>query len=218
MGTNKGGYQIINFKNNDLLLSPNVPGLYELIEGSYYKAIMLEGLNFGGVEKHSVYSIPTLSGSSYVFQNVYGYDISIDSDDNVSVASTAIVYKSTIEGGTLDNAKPIYCHPITIIKPNTYRLTALIFNNSVTALTLSTFKDFIDNLYTSVGSNARVMLSGAYNTGNGVIIASFIGKSDAGYSVYGLDTSGNDKYVTNADFDQIFANDTVFVDGVNKIN
>lgn len=222
MNNNAGGYQIINLDNQDLLQSPTIPGLYDLIEGTK-KPVRLSRINFGGVEKHDVVSMPVVSGSDYVFENIYGYDISIDSDDNVSVASTAIVYKSTIEGGTLDNAKPIYCHPITIsntVDTSTLTLkgTMLIFNNAETAFTKNTFIYWLDNLFNEVGSVLRLMISGGIHVDGELSTLSYIGKTTAtDYYIIGVKSSGGEFYksYTTEEFVSLIAE---FFDGVNKIN
>ena len=132
--------------------------------------------------------------------------------------------KALVEGGTLENAKPIYCHPITIqcngetIK---CRLTCLIFNNDSTPFTLDSFKAYVDALYASVSDTIRIMMSGAYNVvGTKIIIASHFsrGAPDSSYSINGLkETSGSlDNY--NNVFNVVFPEGTTLTDGVNKIN
>lgn len=223
--TNKGGYQILDLGNIDLTTSPTIEGLYELIEGTK-KPIRLTRINLGGVEKHDVVSIPVVSGSDYVFQNVYGYDISIDSDDNVSLASTAIVYKSTIEGGTLDNAKPVYCHPLQLTRisgTTQFAITCLIFNNDPTPFTLSTLKEWLDNVYLLSGESVILMASGYYkNDSDEITSMSYIYKSKVTLN-YGVAGGQYNSLVIHSvaslNFNDIFDSDnTTFVDGVNKIN
>lgn len=128
-----------------------------------------------------------------------------------------------------DNAstKKIYCHPIQInskINSNgsvKYRLTALIFNNSSTPFTLSSFKTFIDDLKTATEGSGTLMMSGAVvNIDNKVIIVSRMYKSSANlYLISGLDTTGEIQSYNSADFNALLPSaTTVFIDGVNAIN
>lgn len=91
-----GGYQIIDLKNNDLLSLSSLAGIYDAIEGNYRKAILLSGIVISGVEKSDIFTIPEVSGSSFVLRNVYGYDVTIADDDSISVASTQWATKTDI--------------------------------------------------------------------------------------------------------------------------
>lgn len=88
----KGGYQIISLAMVNLLASGGntIKGIYNKIEGSYKKPILLEGINIGGAEKHAIYVIPEVSGDDYILKGVYGYDITIDDDDKVTVEAIGI--------------------------------------------------------------------------------------------------------------------------------
>ena len=125
-----------------------------------------------------------------------------------------------VEGGTLDNAKPIYCHPIYLertVSGKELRVTMLIFNNDATPFTLETFKTYLDDLY-NANNDARIMASGGAVENNNVIIISFIRKYNNIYYITGIKTSGGTAYgISNSDYNIIMANVTLY-DGVNKIN
>lgn len=85
----KGGYKIIDFKDTPLKTGGGtimIEGIYDTVEASYRKPLLLSGLNIDGVEYNDVYIAPTISGSNYVF-TVYGKTITITNADAVSVAS-----------------------------------------------------------------------------------------------------------------------------------
>lgn len=83
----KGGYQIIDFKERNLTgNSVIIPGVYESIEGNYYKPILLSGLVIDGIERSSVFAIPQIIGGNYEFF-VYDERITITSEDSVSLMS-----------------------------------------------------------------------------------------------------------------------------------
>lgn len=226
-----GGYQIIDLKNNDLLSLSSLAGIYDAIEGNYRKPILLEGIVISNVEKASIYVIPELSGSSYVLRNVYGYDVTIADDDTISVASTQWATKAyvqqVIEGGTLENAKPIYCHPITLLRSGSstlgnLRLTCLIFNNNSTPFTLASFKKWLDDLTDAI-SNARIMVSGGLqqNTESKYIISAsyLLEYKEEGNRIYdfgGIKELGAFEEIYGS-WDDIFL-DAELIDDVNKIN
>ena len=126
--------------------------------------------------------------------------------------------KIRIEAGLTENAKPIYCHPISISKSNVCYITCLIFNNSTTAFTLTTFKKYIDDLKEKV-EVVRIMASGFYKTETEVIIMSLIGKYENVYMISGGNAStGASTGKDSADFTAVIPSDATFNDGVNKIN
>ena len=132
--------------------------------------------------------------------------------------------KIRIEAGQTENAKPIYCHPISLVSKadftKVYRLTALIFNNSATPFTLATFKAFLDDLYSELGETCRILMSGCYKRADSsIIIASYLSVTENDYALIGLTSSGNINSETNSDFYELFPEAyTNFYDGVNKIN
>lgn len=85
----KGGYKIIDFKNSPLTSggeAVTIEGIYDTVEASYRKPLLLSGLKIDGTERNDVYATPTLSGSDYVF-TAYGKTITITNADAVSVAN-----------------------------------------------------------------------------------------------------------------------------------
>lgn len=128
-------YQNLELKI-DLLSGGTIAGLKEKIKSVLgNKILILCGLKLDGVDKLPAVCEPNI----YVTQteepddwdeeedgefvpedvyhleasNIYGYDIAIE-DDTITCAKTVIVSVSDIEAGTIENAKPIYYHPILI--------------------------------------------------------------------------------------------------------
>lgn len=89
----KGGYKIIDLKDNDLKTSETngitIDGLYEAIENSYRKPLLLSGLVIEGVEKNDVFVNPSVSGGDYTLET-YGYTITVTSDDNVKISNITV--------------------------------------------------------------------------------------------------------------------------------
>lgn len=86
----KGGYKIIDFKDTPFItggVTMMIEGIYDTIEASYRKPLLLSGLTIDGIEREDVFATPTLSGSNYVF-TVYGKAITITDTDAVSVANS----------------------------------------------------------------------------------------------------------------------------------
>ena len=131
--------------------------------------------------------------------------------------------KELVEAGQTDNAKPIECHPITIrYDAGKLILTALIFNNSKTPFTLSSFKQWLDNITEAMESGAsRIMVSGAFENNEKLVVASYLYKIKASgnYGILGQasDNSGV-SYAQSTTWEDIFPEGTQFYDGVNKIN
>lgn len=87
----KGGYKIIDLKDTPFVAggaAMMIEGIYDSIEASYRKPIMLAGLNVGGLEYSAAYVVPTVTESAYTF-TVHGYTITVQSTDAVSVATAA---------------------------------------------------------------------------------------------------------------------------------
>ena len=85
----KGGYKIIDFKDKPLVTggSPlKIEGIYDTVEDSYLKPLLLSGLNIDGTERNEGYTTPAISGSNYVF-TAYGKTITITNADEVSVVN-----------------------------------------------------------------------------------------------------------------------------------
>lgn len=85
----KGGYKIIALKKTPFVAGGaemTIAGIYDAIEASYEKPIMLAGLKVGGVEYGAAYVAPTHAENAYTF-TVYGYTITVKDTDAVSVAA-----------------------------------------------------------------------------------------------------------------------------------
>ena len=85
----KGGYKIIDLKKTPFVAggpAMTIDGIYDAIEASYEKPLMLAGLKVGGVEYGAAYVVPTLAGSAYTF-TVHGYTITVQNTDAVSVTA-----------------------------------------------------------------------------------------------------------------------------------
>ena len=85
----KGGYKIIDFKDNPLTTGGGaitIAGIYDSIEGSYRKPLLLSGLTIDGIERNDVYAPATVSGNNFVF-TAYGKTITITNADAVTVAN-----------------------------------------------------------------------------------------------------------------------------------
>lgn len=85
----KGGYKIIDFKDAALTTgggAVTIEGIYEAIEASYRKPLLLSGLNIDGTERNDIFATPTVSSSNYVF-TAYGKTITITDADAVTVAN-----------------------------------------------------------------------------------------------------------------------------------
>lgn len=123
-----------------------------------------------------------------------------------------------IEGGTVDNAKPIYCHPLEIYYPNVGVLTALIFNNS--SEKINSWTKLKNAIATFGDSSARLLVSGGLIDSNASknVIASeiYLNKSTNIYLLLGMATDGT-IYNVGAGFN-ITNFDFQVQDDVNKIN
>lgn len=83
----KGGYKIIDFKDVNILTGAGatVQGIYEDIEKTHRKAIMVSGITIDGVEKPDCFVDCEVSGSDYKF-SAYGKTFTITSENKVTFA------------------------------------------------------------------------------------------------------------------------------------
>ena len=94
MPNKKGGYKIVSLKGLDLLTEELViVGLFLALQNSYGKVILLDDIVIDGEEKKSAYVHAEKVGDNYVVKNLYGYDLTISDEDEV----TAVEHQ---EGGT----------------------------------------------------------------------------------------------------------------------
>lgn len=85
----KGGYKIIDFNDSPLTTdgeAVTIEGIYDTVEASYRKPLLLSGLNIDDIERNDVYATPTISGSDFVF-TAYGKTITITDADAVTVVN-----------------------------------------------------------------------------------------------------------------------------------
>ena len=139
--------------------------------------------------------------------------------------------KSNVEalvgGLSTDNAstKKIYCHPISITSADSntsyrFRVSLMVFSQQATPYTLTTFKEWLDNLYTQVGATIRINVSGIVNNliANVLYIPSWLFKSsETFYGFGGMVIDGSSAGGPTDSWDMFFSGAT-FNDGVNAIN
>lgn len=85
----KGGYKIIDFKDTPFETGGStmtIDGIYDTVEASYRKPLLLSGLNIDSIERNDVYATPINLGNDYVF-TAYGKRIKITHTDIVSVVN-----------------------------------------------------------------------------------------------------------------------------------
>ena len=117
-----------------------------------------------------------------------------------------------VEGGTLENAKPVYCHPILFYNAEAkYRLMMLVMNNDSSAFTLETLFDYI-----VAHDNFRGLLSGIYNDAEAIYLIKATATSIQVVYHDTNETSGvNAATISKAEFLTLF---TGISDSVHKIN
>lgn len=133
---------------------------------------------------------------------------------------------SVIESGEVENAKPIYCHPVTwgdkVTGTFAFQVTMLIFNNDPTPFTYTSFVEWVKKLSKDNNIPARIMATGYYkDTPNSYIYpVSYLyvdERDETSPKVYQLIVSASQ--VENIVFDVNLASQPYqFSDGVNKIN
>lgn len=82
-----GGYVIVDFKGVNLT-SENasvIVGIYESIEASHHKAILVSGVTIDGVEQRDTFVNPSINDGSFVF-TAYGHTITVSAEDSVTIA------------------------------------------------------------------------------------------------------------------------------------
>ena len=87
----KGGYKLIDLKGSKLTVGGNgvtVKGIYNLIENSYNKPLILTGINIGGVERNDVFINFAVNSGSYV--------ANISSTEKITITNADLVKVETI--------------------------------------------------------------------------------------------------------------------------
>ena len=97
----RGGYQIIDFQNIPITTGTEetIPGIYEMIEGSYRKATMISGLVLNGIELPNFFCKLTKGRDSYIGTigievtnetSVIETTITISVDDGVTITTSTV--------------------------------------------------------------------------------------------------------------------------------
>ena len=127
--------------------------------------------------------------------------------------------KALVEGGTLSNAKPIYCHPITIDvedASSNLHIAMLIFDNSNQEYnTFSKLVAKLNSIFT-LNINAVFPITGAiyWKSGSALHIAQKVAKSGDTIYFYTCRPDG-----TQGSFNiSTYISEATIYDGVNKIN
>lgn len=82
-----GGYKIIDFRDIDITSSDGatIPNVYESIESSHRKAILISRVVVDGVEKPDCFICCEVSDGNYTF-SAYGKTFTITNADTVTIA------------------------------------------------------------------------------------------------------------------------------------
>lgn len=86
----KGGYKLIDLKDSKFTVGGSgitVKGIYNSIENSYNKPLILTGINIGGVDKNDVFVNFTYNSGSYVGNISATEKITITNSDLVTIAT-----------------------------------------------------------------------------------------------------------------------------------
>ena len=126
------------------------------------------------------------------------------------------ISKKVIESGLVDNAKPIYYHPISISSEavdgeNESRIQLLILDNNSTAYTKTTL---IAKLQSLMDLGALINVNGYVKYESTLYPVYMFLKSSDNYNVYFHSTTG--RY--NVNINTILGSSASITDGVNKIN
>ena len=86
----KGGYKLIDLKDNKLTVDGDgvtVKGIYNSIENSYNKPLILTGINIGGVERNDIFIDFAVNSGNYVANISPTEKITITNSDLVTIAT-----------------------------------------------------------------------------------------------------------------------------------
>lgn len=83
----RGGYKIVDFEDINITTADGaiVIGIYESIESSHRKAIMISGVTIDGVEKPDCFIDCEVSDGNYTF-SAYGKTFTITNADKITIA------------------------------------------------------------------------------------------------------------------------------------
>lgn len=82
----QGGYHIVDFGSTNISSTEGatIKGIYESIEGSLTKAILISGVVIDNVEHRDTFVDVTTGDNAYTF-SAYGKSFSISSEDAISL-------------------------------------------------------------------------------------------------------------------------------------
>ena len=86
----KGGYKLIDLKESKLTVGGGgvtVKGIYNSIENSYNKPLILTGINIGGVERNDVFIYFSVYSGNYVANISETEKITITNADLVTITT-----------------------------------------------------------------------------------------------------------------------------------
>lgn len=85
-----GGYHIVDFGDVNIVTGTAsvIAGIYESIEGSHRKQIMISGVTLDGVEQRDCFVDCEVNESNYTF-SAYGKTWTITSGDSVTATAAA---------------------------------------------------------------------------------------------------------------------------------
>lgn len=87
----KGGYKLIDLKESKLTVGGGgvtVKGIYNSIENSYNKPLILTGINIGGVERNDIFIDFSVNSGNYV--------ANISATEKITITNTDLVTITTI--------------------------------------------------------------------------------------------------------------------------
>lgn len=150
--------------------------------------------------------------------NIYGYDIAIE-DDVISTTKATPASVEAIEAGTIDNTKPIYCHPISIDSETAtakFHVAILIFDNSDEEY--NSYAKLVAKLESILSANPLAIFpaTGAvyYESLSALHIAQKFGYYQNALNLYTCRPDG-----TQGNFNvSNYLTEATIYDGVNKIN
>lgn len=86
----KGGYKLIDLKDSKFTVGGDgftIKGIYNSIENSYNKPLILTGINIGGVEKNDVFADFAVDSGNYVANISATEKITITNADLVTITA-----------------------------------------------------------------------------------------------------------------------------------
>lgn len=129
-----------------------------------------------------------------------------------------LIAKNVIKSGNVDNAKPVYIHPIVIVDTSAatrgVNVALFIFNNDPTPFTTwESLRDYIINIHTTEHITARILTTGSFIKENKLFVACHIYSNDSDICrLEGMKDNGSTEYIS------LYEMNLSVYDGVNKIN